>query len=306
MLDYTLNAKPCALPMPELPEVETVCRQLNARLCGQRLVSVHLLRSGREFPVGKKFEQALAGKKIVKIARRAKLIIWYFDDGTALIAHLKMTGRFVFVNETYIPQKHDRAVFLFTAPSSSSLRGVRDEAIPLVWSDIRQFGFIKLLSLEELKFVLSKYGPEPLETSEEKLADRLRPKTIPRPSLKRRGSRTVKAALLDQTVIAGVGNIYADEACHRAGLRPTRRLQILSAADRLRLVKELKTILAESITQKGTSANDYVDTSGKRGGFLNLLRVYGHEGQPCQTCGTLIKKIVLAQRGTHYCPNCQK
>ena len=116
----------------------------------------------------------------------------------------------------------------------------------------------------------------------------------------------MKAVLLDQSVIAGIGNIYADEVLHRADIHPTRLASSLTKKERLKLTRHIQAVLQESIDQQGTSANDYVDTRGEKGGFLNLLRVYGREGKPCQNCSFPIKKIVLAQRGTHYCPNCQK
>lgn len=269
--------------MPELPEVETVRRQLHQALAGRTVQTVRLFRSGREFPAGAAFENVLVGKKILSIDRRAKLLVWRFADGTALAAHLKMTGRFVFVDGKYVPAKHDHAQFVFDGKN-------------LVWSDVRKFGFLKVLSADELATALDAYGPEPLETDEAILAELFRsPKT-----------RAVKAALLDQATIAGVGNIYADESLHRAGLRPTRKLRTLTADDRLRLVREVKNVLQESVDQKGTSANDYVDTAGAKGGFLSLLRVYGRAGEPCRTCLTTIKRTVLGQRGTHFCPTCQR
>lgn len=269
--------------MPELPEVETVRGQLDEKLAGATIASVDVLLSGREFPKGKKFVNGVVGRKIDGIERRAKLLIWKFSDGNAMTAHLKMTGRFVFVDHDYVPQKHDRMVFK-----------IGDRR--LVWSDIRQFGFLRLFSnSRELETVLSAYGPEPLESSVDELAERL----------KTASKRSVKAGLLDQTVIAGIGNIYADESLHRAGIRPTRRLSSLTADDRLRLAREIKTVLSESLARHGTSSNDYVDTSGAKGGFFELLRVYGREGEPCTKCETPIKRIVLTQRGTHYCPECQ-
>lgn len=278
--------------MPELPEVETIARQLDKRLRGFTVKSVELLQTGRETPRGKLFVQALTGKKIEKIGRRAKLLIWYFTDGTAMLAHLKMTGRFVFVGKNYVSGKHDRAIFVFVhgRPSSNVARTV------LVWSDVRKFGFVKMVKAPELIEVLSCYGPEPLESQAQDLADRLKlPKT-----------RMIKVALLNQEVIAGVGNIYADEALHRAKLRPTRRLGTLTGDDRLRLAREIKKILCESLEKGGTSANDYVDAGGEKGKFLDFLRVYGRSGEKCLDCGTAIKRMTIGQRGTHYCPKCQR
>lgn len=270
--------------MPELPEVETIRRQLDAKLRGRRLTSVELWRSGKEKPEGLKFIDAVLGRVINRVDRRAKLLVFRFADGGAMVGHLKMTGKFTFKKGLLVQQEHDRALFVF------------DEGVHVVWSDVRQFGFVHVLEEGELEELLATYGPEPLEVTIEELAERFRtPKT-----------RTIKAALLDQACIAGIGNIYADEACHRAGIRPMRRLGELSDDDRLRLAIETKNVLNDSIAQKGTSANDYVDTNGERGGFLALLRVYGRAGKGCRTCETPITKIVLAQRGTHYCANCQK
>ncbi len=269
--------------MPELPEVETVKRQLQKGLSGRKIVDLEMWKRGRIKPEGAKFAEGLFGRTFLSVERRAKLLIFKLDDGTALTAHLKMTGKFVFVSAEYQPVKHDRILFIL------------DDGTRLVWSDVRQFGFIHQVSSEELEKILSVYGPEPLETSAESLAERIiQPKT-----------RMLKAALLNQEVVAGIGNIYADEACHRAGLRPTRRLGSLSKKDRVNVMRQAQLILKESLAQKGTSANDYVDTQGERGGFLGLLRVYGREGEPCKTCKVSIKKLVLAQRGTHYCPSCQ-
>ncbi len=281
--------------MPELPEVETIRQQLDKHLRGKILSTVTVFKSGRERPHGQKFAEAVTGSRIAKVARRAKLLIFHLDDGRAMLGHLKMTGKFLFLPSVsplskgesegvYTPTKHDRMLF------------VLDSGDRLVWSDVRMFGYLRLVDADGLRQATEIYGPEPLDTSAEELAACLvTPKT-----------RKVKAALLDQEAIAGVGNIYADEACHRAGIRPTRRLGTLTANDRLRLVTEVKKVLAESLAQKGTSANDYVDTDGEKGSFLSFLKVYGRDGQLCQTCEAPIKKIVLGGRGTHYCPICQR
>jgi formamidopyrimidine-DNA glycosylase len=271
--------------MPELPEVETVRRQLDRRLSGATIEQIHLFWDGRVFP-RTRFRSLIEGKTITAIERRAKLLIWRFSDRTALIAHLKMTGNFLFVDRPGKREKHDHVLFSLTK---------RGKTLFLVWSDVRKFGFLKSVSSAELERTVGQYGPEPLETGVEDLAACfLAPKT-----------RKLKAALLDQSCIAGVGNIYADEACHRAGIRPTRRLATLSQRERLRLATEIRSVLSESLEQKGTSANDYVDTQGERGGFLDLLRVYGRAGEPCRTCAASIKRIVLGGRGTHLCPRCQ-
>lgn len=274
--------------MPELPEVETVRRQLDRRLRGAMITGLQIWKSGREYPNGMEFFDGVVGRRIQSIDRRAKLLIWRFEDGGAMIGHLKMTGRFLFVEKDYLQQKHDRILFLYT--------DTKGKIIPLVWADVRQFGFLRLVSVEGLERILSEYGPEPLLVTPEVLAERfMHPKT-----------RTIKAALLNQSVIAGVGNIYADEACHRAGIHPKRRLHTLTQNDRMRLAQAIQDVLNESLAQHGTSANDYVDTSGGTGGFLSLLRVYGRQGEECHVCHKPIQRIVLHQRGTHFCPTCQR
>jgi formamidopyrimidine-DNA glycosylase len=269
--------------MPELPEVETIRRQLDVKMRGRQVVALEFWKWGREQPAGAAFVDGVVGRTIERVDRRAKLLVFKFTDGGAMLGHLKMTGKFLVADPLYMPNKHDRALFVF------------NDGGRVVWSDVRQFGFVKLVTSTELEAVLVTYGPEPLLVTNEELAERLiSPKT-----------RTIKAALLNQSCIAGIGNIYADEACHRAGILPTRRLAQLNDEDRLRLAVEIKNVLNDSIAQKGTSANDYVDVNGERGGFLKLLRVYGRENEPCRTCTTLIAKIFLAQRGTHYCSICQ-
>ncbi len=272
--------------MPELPEVETVRRQLHDRIAGKTIREVLVFQTGRETPVGSKFIQAIVGRKLKGVERRAKVLIFRFKDGGAILGHLKMTGKFLFSPNGRRPTlaKHDRILFVF------------DSKTYLIWSDVRKFGYLKVASAEDARDALAHYGPEPLEAKPVELAERL----------KRKSTRLIKAALLDQTVIAGIGNIYADEALFRAGIKPTRRMDKLTDGERLELAKHIKKVLAESLAQNGTSAVDYLDTSGSKGSFQNFLRVYGRGGQPCRVCDQPIKKIVAAQRGTHYCANCQK
>jgi formamidopyrimidine-DNA glycosylase len=273
--------------MPELPEVETVCRQLNSALSGGEVTSANLWLSGKETPEGEAFVEALEGRTIKRIERRAKIITWRFEDADdVLLTHLKMTGRVELVEPSYERGKHDR--LHLTAQTDAGARHA-------VWSDVRKFGYMKFLSRAAWKEYEQKLGPEPLETDPEKLAALFKkPKT-----------RKLKAALLNQRVIAGIGNIYADEACHRAGIRPTKRLRRVTVAQRNKLARAIQTVLGEAIEHQGTTIGDYVNAQGAQGNFVNFLRVYGKGGDPCQTCETPIKKVTVAQRSTHYCPNCQ-
>lgn len=268
--------------MPELPEVETICRQLNTKLPGHIIKCVTILISGREQPAGHKLIDILTHKKIQSVSRRAKLIIWNFSDGTSLVTHLKMTGSQILIDKKYKPKKHDRIIFDI-GPHR------------VVWADIRKFGHMNYLDKTELEKQLGKFGPEPLEITPEQIADLfMTPKT-----------RSLKSALLNQQVIAGIGNIYADESLFRAGLRPTRKLGSLSAQDRISLAKAIQKVLKEAIVYKGTSAQNYYDANGQKGDFVKRLNVYGRKNLPCKKCGSPIVRIVVAQRGTHYCAKCQ-
>ncbi len=269
--------------MPELPEVETIRRQLDAKLKNQVIKSVQILKTGRETPHGQAFAKVVTGKKIKMIDRRAKLLIWRFTDGSSLTIHLKLTGRVILVDKKYKPGKHDRMIF---------------EVGPhkLIWSDMRQFGRINYYTAAALENKLSEYGPEPLEIKPEQLATLFKsPKT-----------RNVKSALLNQEVLAGVGNIYADETLFRAKVRPSRKLGSLTANDRLSLAKAIQEVLKQAIKLKGTSSQDYLDAYGQEGKFEKVLNVYQRKGLPCKVCGTPIVRTVIAQRGTHYCPKCQQ
>lgn len=274
--------------MPELPEVETVRAQLHLRLAGARILAVDVWRSGREEPSGEAFVKALVSTEIERVERRAKLLFWYLKDGRVLLAHLKMTGLFSFTSEEYERQKHDRIQFHFLSAVGEPGR--------LIWADMRQFGYLKLVSGEVAGEIGAIYGIEPLEAPIEMLADRLKLVT----------TRAVKTVLLDQRVIAGIGNIYADEACFRAGILPTRPLASLVKKERERLAAEVQTILRESLAKNGTSAHTFVDTAGRRGGFIDLLNVYGRKGKPCVRCLTSLTKVTFRGRGTHYCSHCQK
>ncbi len=274
--------------MPELPEVETVRRQLEKRLNGARIFSVTVWQSDKERPQGEAFATALAGKRITGLERRGKLLLWRFSDGMALAVHLKMTGKLIFYEKkpSGPANRHERLLFAFR-------RG--QETGYLAWSDVRRFGYIRLLDAAMTEAVLAEYGPEPLAATLETLVERL---MLP-------STRTIKAILLDQSVIAGIGNIYADEACFLSAIHPARRPSSLKPAEFRALAAAIQDILNRAVKQRGTSAHTYVDTEGKKGGFLRLLQVYGRGGQACLRCETPITKCVLAGRGTHFCRTCQ-
>ena len=262
--------------MPELPEVETVARSI-ARIVGRRIVSAEFtcLRILRGNP--DEMSAALAGRRIRGIERRGKFIVIQLDAGWSFIVHLGMTGKLLLGGT---PGKHTHAVINLD-------RGV------LRYEDQRQFG--KLEVGRGLPARLEKLGPEPLEISLAEFAARL----------KRRKAR-IKAVLLDQHFLRGLGNIYADETLFRAGVHP------LAIGARLRpdRVKRLHAAIVEVLTQAiakgGSSISDYVDAEGRSGFFQFEHRVYQRTGEPCVTCGTPVRRIWVAQRGTHYCPKCQR
>lgn len=267
--------------MPELPEVETVVRQLDRKLSGKKIKDVIFYFDGRLKEPADSLKGKLIGNNLKSVKRRAKLILMEFEDGF-LISHLKMTGKWLFDRGDFA-DRHIHAEIVLESGES------------VFWSDVRKFGYLEWVDACDLDDRLSGYGPEPLESSAEDLLFVLdAPKT-----------RSIKKALLDQSVIAGVGNIYADEACFLAGVRPTRKLGIISKKKKIRILEELQGILRESIKRKGTTAHNYTDTEGQRGSFVELLKVYGREGKDCVTCGAVVKKIRHAGRGTHYCPRCQ-
>lgn len=253
--------------MPELPEVETIVRELGPRLRGRRIVSVEVLqpRITRHSPVD--IAAVLPGRRIRDVRRHGKFIVIELSEG-CLTIHLGMTGQLLFGGH---PGPHTRAIF------------VLDDAV-LLYDDQRMFGAIEFGSQR-----VERLGPDALTA--------LSPEALQR-------NAPIKAVLLNQAVFSGIGNIYADEALFRAGIRPTARS--ISKRRALRLLKAIDEVLREAIEHRGSSVSDYVDTEGRRGSFQQRHRVYAREGLPCLVCGTPIKKIVAAGRGTHYCPKCQR
>ncbi len=276
--------------MPELPEVETVRRQLAPLLEGALLEEIVIWESDKETPKGDQFSKSLRGRQVKTIDRRGKLLLWRLDDGSALLVHLKMTGKLL--KRATLPtaeerHKHDRLAFIIARGTQRSV---------LVWNDVRRFGYLKhVTDPAEIERITAEYGREPLASTAEELAE----------ALPRHSSRSIKAVLLDQSSIAGVGNIYADEACFMSGLHPARALKTLSSSERLQLATMVKTVLEHSVAVQGTSAHTYVDVNGEKGSFLGKLQVYGRTGQPCARCQQPITKRVLAGRGTHVCLACQ-
>lgn len=235
-------------------------------------------------PAVEEVEGRLRGREVIGVGRRGKYILMHLDDGQTLVAHLRMTGRLSIVpaGSPLVEDKHTRAWF-----------GLADGEA-LVFNDSRKFGRIWLA--ERLDDVVGKLGAEPLawDLTPEDFAARIR-----------RRKTALKALLLDQTVIAGVGNIYADEALYRAGIHPLRKAATLTDAEAGRLYDALREVLNEAIEKRGTLLRDYRTPYGEDGYFQNHLRVYGRYGKPCPHCGEPIERIRVTQRSTHFCPKCQ-
>ena len=267
--------------MPELPEVETVVRGirpdlLNARIRGAD-VFWHRTLEGTPLDL---FQQVISTRTVRDVTRRGKYIIIVLDQHY-LVVHLRMTGRLYFSDK---PEGDDAWVRF----------GLHlDHNRYLVFSDSRKFGRVQYC--ENLDFLEEKLGPEPLDLSPMQIAEILR------------GSkRAIKPFLLDQKKIAGIGNIYADESLFRAGVDPRRPVDRLTKAERLRLGEIIPEILRAAIRHEGASISWYRKPDGTQGESQLHFSVYGRGGEPCVTCGTTISKIVLGQRGTHFCPKCQK
>jgi formamidopyrimidine-DNA glycosylase len=258
--------------LPELPEVETVVRSLAPHLPGRRIRSAsftsRFVTPGNRRALARK----IAGRTIQGIQRRGKFIVMTLDRGT-LTVHLGMTGKLLLDGTKDI---HTHGTF------------VLDQGV-LLYHDPRQFGRI-LWNAD-----LERLGPEPLEISVEHFVERLR----------RRKAR-VKALLLNQRFLAGLGNIYVDESLSIAGIHPLAVASRLTARKAAALHQAIREVLTLAIEHGGSSISDYVDANGERGWFQMLHRVYGREGEPCLACGTPVRKIIVAQRGTHYCPRCQR
>jgi formamidopyrimidine-DNA glycosylase len=281
--------------VPELPEVETIARDLRPQLAGRRIETVQLTRDPAirrrlvRYPNATKFVRSLRGRTIRSVERRGKYLVMPLDqNGQRLVVHLGMTGHLRVWEPEEAPVKH------------THFRALLDSGLELRYDDPRQFGRLLLGTQEELvaaRAFPAKLGPEPIHGDlTEAEFDRI---------VKSR-RRPIKSALLDQSFLAGVGNIYADEACFRAGIRPSRWTHRLTARERRALYSSIQEVLENSIAARGSSIINYVDAFGVRGGNQEKLLVYGRSGEPCVTCGTPLQGTRLAGRGTVYCRKCQR
>lgn len=293
--------------MPELPEVETVRRGLEPWVSGARIEKVTLNRADLRFPFPAGMAAALEGTTIDSVGRRAKYLLFRLGSGQTLLSHLGMTGSYRFEGRRFKEpsryfepdqdQKHDHLKLALSHPEHGPLT--------LIYNDARRFGFMDLFSRDDDSPYLRDLGPEPLGNAfnAAEMAARFRGKKAP-----------MKAALLDQRVVAGLGNIYVSEALHRAHIRPTTeagKLVLKSGAPSKRLedlADAVRVVLIEAVEAGGSTLRDFRDADGGSGYFQHRFAVYDREGEPCPTpgCTGTIRRIVQSGRSTFYCPTCQK
>lgn len=287
--------------MPELPEVETVRRGLAGLIPGKTIKSARHLGSPKSFPnADADVSQFMTGAKVLEVRRRAKVLLVDLDTKYSLVIHLKMTGQLVYRGDTAFGAGHPNDSLIGDLPDRSTrvVIGFGDGST-LYFNDQRKFGWVKLMPTLEVPNIdfMKKVGPEPLEAD-------FTPGQF-RERFTRRAKTNIKAALLDQTVVAGVGNIYADESLWGARIDPHRLVGSLGAGDFERLYTELRAVMNLAIEKGGSTDKNYVDAEGKRGSYMDFARVFRREGEKCPRCAAEIIKIRWAGRGTHYCKNCQ-
>ena len=280
--------------MPELPEVQTVVTTLAPRVTGRTIRAVSHLRPDIVTPADADLPRVLAGRRVESVARRGKRIVFTLDDGNRFYVHLGMTGQLTLSPaDTPLPP-HTHLVLELLEPVTAEAPPAPASSPPVQvrFRDPRRFGGVWWLGRSALPD--AGMGPEPLKLRPAQLFRRLH-----------RTTRAVKNALLDQSVVAGLGNIYVDEALFAAGVHPLTPGDALTPAQVAKLNRAIKTTLRRALRHRGSTLRDYVDADGAAGSFQNLHRVYDRAGQPCRRCRTPIERIVLGGRSTHFCTKCQ-
>jgi len=285
--------------MPELPEVETIRRDLLDVILYKNIVKVDVIKDNLVKQDTKEFIDIILNNQFLDIERRGKLLSFSLMGDWNMLVHLRMTGQLMYEGvkgllvgghsltraETVLPNPYSYIIFYFADKTT------------LYFNCMRQFGYMQVVDNNEKEKIFSKFGPEPL---------------LPGFTLKvfksiLDGKSTVlKPFLLDQTKVAGIGNIYVDEACFDAGILPYRRVNTLLNAEIEKLYNAIKKILRKAVKERGTTFNNYVDANGNHGNFSTLLKVYGRGGMDCQKCGKILTKIKVGGRGTVFCGGCQK
>lgn len=288
--------------MPELPEVETVARGLRRLIIGKRIAGV-IHDTPKSFPnSASDTKQFMINASVQQVLRRAKVLLIELDSDYTLMVHLKMTGQIVYDDggTGRFGAGHPNDSLVSQLPDNSTRVTITfDDQTRLFFNDQRKFGWMKLLptaSVLDEPFMV-RVGPEPLAA--DFTADQFRER------FQRRKGTSIKAALLDQSVIAGVGNIYADEALWGARIHPALRVADVSDAQFAVLYRELRAVMELAIAKGGSTNKNYVNAEGKRGSYMDFARVFRREGQTCERCGSVIEKLRVAGRGTHICPVCQ-
>ena len=307
--------------MPELPEVETVARELNRKLRGRKISSLEILapkivgvgpatlspKRSTTPAVLTKFKRVVRGQKFLSVRRRAKLLIFDLSGPWSMLVHLKMTGQFIFEDaglrktthgeyrllnklsapKVKLPAKHTHIIFKFADHST------------LYFNDVRKFGYLKLVHDSEIGHVkeLAEYGPEPL--------DKKFSEAVFVAQVRKRPNGKIKQVLMDNQVVVGIGNIYSDEILFHAGIRPARLVSRLSGSDLARIYRHIRPILEKAILAKGSSVGDFVRTDGSWGRMGKYHFVYGRKGQKCKNCGAVIQAVKLGGRTASFCPHCQ-
>ncbi len=281
--------------MPELPEVETVVRGLRRVILGRTIASVWTNAPSASIEISRTLKArtlnaAIHGRTIKAVERRGKNILISLSGDLTLWAHLKMTGRFLYTDKNTPVDKHDLARFDF-APDKHA------DGCELRFNDYRRFGRLRVYPDRELwqQNGLARLGPEPLEITAEDFV-----------ALCYRRPRMIKPALLDQSFVAGLGNIYADESLYAARIHPCRLTTSISRRKLIELHGHIQRLLRKAIELMGTSVDTYAGVNGQPGSFQNYLRVYGKENLPCERCGATILRRRIGSRSAHYCPRCQR
>lgn len=272
--------------MPELPEVETVVRGLRRTITGQTITRVEINNSERISPDKKRFTALMAGQTVAGVRRRGKNILIDLSGGLTLWVHLKMTGHFYYRPASDAIEKHDHLIF-HLADNGHNLR----------FNDYRRFGRLRIFPTADIMMQkgLVELGPEPLEISADGFVNLLKSR-----------SRMIKPALLDQTLIVGIGNIYADESLYLSRLHPRRLTDTISTAKIRQLHGHLQEILNRAIRLMGTSVDTFTGLNGRPGRYQKYLLAYGREGEPCGYCGKPIRREKIGSRSAHFCPRCQR